>query len=58
VRVVDGATADRRFVALYRRGDRLAGVLAMNRPRLLVTYRGLVERGASWDEAMAQASAA
>jgi hypothetical protein len=30
----------------------------MNRPRLLVTYRGLVERGASWDEAMAQTSAA
>jgi hypothetical protein len=26
----------------------------MNRPRLLVTYRGLVERGAAWDEALAQ----
>ncbi len=53
VRIVDGSTEERRFVALYRRGDRLAGVLAMNRPRLLVGYRALVERGAGWDEALA-----
>ena len=53
VRVVDGSTDERRFVALYRRGDRLAGVLAMNRPRPLMTFRGLVERRASWDEALA-----
>ena len=58
VHVVDGSTDERRFVALYRRGDRLVAVLAMNRPRLLVTYRGLVERGASWDEALAQAQGA
>ena len=58
VAVVDGSTAERRFVALYRRGGRLSGVLAMNRPRLLVTYRGLVERGASWDEALAAAASA
>jgi hypothetical protein len=58
VRVVEGSTAERRFVALYRRGDRLVGVLAMNRPRLLVTYRALVERGATWDEALALAASA
>jgi 3-phenylpropionate/trans-cinnamate dioxygenase ferredoxin reductase component len=58
VRIVDGAIEERRFVAVYRRGDRLVGVLAMNRPRLLVTYRGLVERGATWDEALAQAAPA
>jgi NADPH-dependent 2,4-dienoyl-CoA reductase/sulfur reductase-like enzyme len=57
VRVVDGSTAERRFVALYRRGDRLAGVLAMNRPRLLVGFRALVERGAGWDEALAEVPA-
>jgi len=56
VRVVDGSPDERRFVALYRRGDRLAGVLAMNRPRPLLTYRGLVEAGASWDEALAAAA--
>ncbi len=51
--MVDGSTDERRFVALYRRGDRLVGVLAMNRPGLLVTFRDLVERGAAWDEACA-----
>ncbi|MBN2624773.1 MAG: oxidoreductase [Acidimicrobiales bacterium] len=56
VRVVDGSTDERRFVALYRRGDRLAGVLSMNRPRPLVSFRRLVERGASWDEALAEAA--
>jgi NADPH-dependent 2,4-dienoyl-CoA reductase/sulfur reductase-like enzyme len=56
VRVVDGSTDERRFVALYRRGDRVVGVLAMNRPRPLVTYRALVERGATWDDALALAA--
>jgi 3-phenylpropionate/trans-cinnamate dioxygenase ferredoxin reductase component len=56
VRVVDGSTDERRFVALYRRGDRIVGVLAMNRPRLLVGFRALVERGASWDEALTHAA--
>jgi 3-phenylpropionate/trans-cinnamate dioxygenase ferredoxin reductase component len=58
VRIVDGSTDERRFVALYRRGDRLTGVLAMNRPRPLLTYRRLIERGASWDEALAEAGLA
>jgi 3-phenylpropionate/trans-cinnamate dioxygenase ferredoxin reductase component len=55
VRVVDGSVEERRFVALYRRGDRLIGALAMNRPRLLVTFRGLVERRATWAEALTEA---
>jgi NADPH-dependent 2,4-dienoyl-CoA reductase/sulfur reductase-like enzyme len=55
VRVVDGSVEERRFVALYRRGDRLIGALAMNRPRLLVAFRGLVERRATWAEALAEA---
>ena len=55
VRVVDGSLEERRFVALYRQGDRLVGALAMNRPRLLVTFQGLVERRATWAEALAEA---
>jgi NADPH-dependent 2,4-dienoyl-CoA reductase/sulfur reductase-like enzyme len=55
VLVVDGSAAERRFVALYRRGDRLVGVLAMNRPRPLVAYRNLIERGGTWDDALALA---
>lgn len=55
--VVDGSLEERRFAALYRRGDRIAGVAAMNRPRQLITYRALVERNAPWDEALEKAKA-
>ena len=57
VRVVDGTTGERRFVALYRRSDRLVAVLAMNRPRPMMAYRALIEQGASWDDALAVAPA-
>jgi NADPH-dependent 2,4-dienoyl-CoA reductase/sulfur reductase-like enzyme len=56
VRVVDGSVADRQFVALYRRGDRIAAVLGMNRPRLVMQYRQLIASRASWDEATAPAT--
>ena len=58
VRVVDGSTDERRFVALYRRGDALAAVLAMNRPRPVVRFRALIERGATWAEALDAAGVA
>jgi NADPH-dependent 2,4-dienoyl-CoA reductase/sulfur reductase-like enzyme len=57
MQVVDGSLAERRFAAIYRAGDRIVGVLAMNRPRLVVTYRPLIERGAPWAEALALSSA-
>jgi 3-phenylpropionate/trans-cinnamate dioxygenase ferredoxin reductase subunit len=55
VRVVDGSTEERRFVALYRKDDRLVAVLAMNRPRPMMAYRQLIEQGASWDAAISVA---
>jgi 3-phenylpropionate/trans-cinnamate dioxygenase ferredoxin reductase subunit len=55
--VVDGSFDERRFAAIYRHGDRICGVLAMNRPRQVVGYRALIERNASWDEALAEARA-
>jgi 3-phenylpropionate/trans-cinnamate dioxygenase ferredoxin reductase subunit len=55
VRVVDGSTEERRFVALYRRGDRVVGALAMNHPRQLLAYQRLIEHGASWAEAIGSA---
>ena len=51
--VVDGSEAERKLVALYRRGDRLAAVLAISRPRQLMAYRPLLAAGASFDEALA-----
>ena len=47
VEVVIGSLEERRFVALYGRDDRLAGVLGMNRPAHVARLRPLVERGAS-----------
>jgi 3-phenylpropionate/trans-cinnamate dioxygenase ferredoxin reductase component len=57
MQVVDGSFEDRRFAALYRRGDRVGGVLAMNRPRQVAIYRKLIEANAGWDEALGQAEA-
>ena len=54
--VVDGSEEDRKLVALYRRGDRLAAVLAISRPRQLMGYRPLLAAGASFDEALALSS--
>lgn len=50
--VVDGSTDERRFVALYGRAGRVVAALAIGRPRLLMAYRNLIARGATWDEAL------
>lgn len=55
MQVVDGSLEERRFAAIYRRDDRIVGVLAMNRPRQVVAYRPLIERGAPWSDALAVA---
>lgn len=53
IRIVEGAVAERRFLAWYRRGDRLVGALAMNEARSLMLSKTLIERRASWGEGMA-----
>jgi len=52
VQVVEGSLEERRFVALYGRGGRLAAALGFGRPRQLMAFRPLVERGAPFDEAL------
>lgn len=39
VEVVDGSVADRRFLAVYRRGETLLGALAMNNPKQFTRMR-------------------
>ncbi len=51
--VVGGSLDERKFVALYRRADRLRAVLAFSQPRQLMAYRPLLAAGASFDEALA-----
>jgi NADPH-dependent 2,4-dienoyl-CoA reductase/sulfur reductase-like enzyme len=50
--VVDGSLDEGKFVALYRRRDRLRAALAFSRPRQLMAYRPLLAAGASFDEAV------
>lgn len=56
VRVVHGGMDELRFVALYRRGERLLGAFTISLPRSFVQYRALLQRRASWEEALALAA--
>jgi NADPH-dependent 2,4-dienoyl-CoA reductase/sulfur reductase-like enzyme len=53
VRVIDGAIADRAFIALYRRGASLVGVLGVRRVRALRQWRERIAAGAAWSDALA-----
>lgn len=54
VRVVDGdLDADGRVVALYRSGDRIVGALTINGQALIMKFRGLIAKQASWNDALA-----
>lgn len=55
--VVAGSLADRRFTALYGRGDRVVGALGMNMPAKVVRYRPAIAEGLGWDDALAAAAA-
>jgi 3-phenylpropionate/trans-cinnamate dioxygenase ferredoxin reductase subunit len=53
VRVVVGSLEERRFLALFRRGDRVAAVLGVNRPAQVVKVRmRLADESFRWDDAV------
>lgn len=52
MRVVDGSLEERRFVAVFGRAGRLSGVIAFNRPRLLMQYRMMIAQRTSFDDAL------
>lgn len=54
VRVIEGSLEERRFVALYRRGDEVAAVLGMNRPAPLARWRLRLAEGVAWADAVAR----
>ncbi len=56
IQIVTGSLADRRFVAIYGRGDSIVAVLGMNRPRQVMQYRQLIAQRASWDDALSFAA--
>ncbi|WP_415367040.1 oxidoreductase C-terminal domain-containing protein [Saccharothrix sp. BKS2] len=51
--IVSGDPAGDHFVALYREGDRLTGVLTPNGQRHVMEYRRLIAQRARFDEAVA-----
>jgi NADPH-dependent 2,4-dienoyl-CoA reductase/sulfur reductase-like enzyme len=56
--ILHGSLAERRFVALFGRAERLVGALAMNRPRQLVGYRKQIREGRRFADAVAEAEGA
>ncbi len=59
VAVVEGDLTERRFLAAYRRGDRLSGVLAVGMPpKAIRSWRQAIAVGATWRDAVAGASSA
>jgi NADPH-dependent 2,4-dienoyl-CoA reductase/sulfur reductase-like enzyme len=51
-RIVSGTVAARKFAGAYRRGERLAGVAALNSPRTVIAARELMMNHATWAEAV------
>lgn len=56
--VVHGSIAERRFVALYRRGDHLAAAVGFNHAKLVTRYRRLLTRPVGWTDALTAVPAA
>ncbi|MFF4806347.1 NAD(P)/FAD-dependent oxidoreductase [Streptomyces sp. NPDC001351] len=50
IRIVEGSVAERRFVALYERDERLTGVVALNSTRSMLKFRRLLARSGSHAE--------
>ena len=48
VEIVEGTVEERRFVALFRRGDRCTGVLGVNRPRHVMQARMKMAESLDW----------
>ena len=53
IEIVEGSLDERRFAALYGRGDKLVGVLGFNRPRHVMQYKTMIQDGVSFSEALA-----
>jgi NADPH-dependent 2,4-dienoyl-CoA reductase/sulfur reductase-like enzyme len=53
VRIVFGSGEEERFVALYRRGDRLVAALGLAATGKLLKFRRMLETDPSWEEALA-----
>ena len=57
--VVEGDLAERKFVAVYRTGDRVSGALAVGMPpKAIRSWRQAIATGAVWDETVRKEASA
>ncbi len=56
VRVVAGSASGLRFAALYGRAGRLIGVVGVNMPKAVMSFRKLLQDRISWQDAIAHAA--
>ncbi|HZZ51240.1 MAG TPA: FAD-dependent oxidoreductase [Pseudonocardia sp.] len=52
IRVVSQELGEDKFLALYRRGDRLTGCITIDRPTQIMKYRRMIAQSKSWKEAL------
>jgi NADPH-dependent 2,4-dienoyl-CoA reductase/sulfur reductase-like enzyme len=53
VLIAHGDPNARKFVALYRRGDRLTAAFGLNSAARIIKYRKLLEENPTWNDALA-----
>ncbi len=58
IRTVSEETGDDRFLALYRRGDRITGAICIDRPTQIMKYRRMIAQRTPWPDALAFAGVA
>jgi 3-phenylpropionate/trans-cinnamate dioxygenase ferredoxin reductase subunit len=51
--ITEGSIEEGKFVAVYGRAGRLRAVMAIGKPRQLMSFRPMLQNGASFDEALA-----
>ncbi|WP_028936884.1 NAD(P)/FAD-dependent oxidoreductase [Pseudonocardia spinosispora] len=52
IRVISEELGEDKFLALYRRGDRITGCITIDRPTQVMKYRRLIAQSKSWQEAL------
>jgi NADPH-dependent 2,4-dienoyl-CoA reductase/sulfur reductase-like enzyme len=52
IRVVSEELGDDRFLALYRRGERVTGCITIDRPTQVMKYRRMIAQSTSWSDAL------
>jgi NADPH-dependent 2,4-dienoyl-CoA reductase/sulfur reductase-like enzyme len=52
IRVISEELGEEKFLALYRRGDRITGAITIDQPAQIMKYRRLIAQAVPWSEAL------